>query len=85
MLFETFHSLQETLVDFARTHADWLAPLRAKVNLIPFNPGTEARFRSPTREEIDSFRSRLIGMGVNVQKRLPRGRDLMAACGQLGK
>ena len=27
MLFETFHSLQETLVDFARTHADWLAPL----------------------------------------------------------
>jgi len=68
-----------------RQLADWLAPLRAKVNLIPLNPGTEARYRSPTQEEIDIFRSRLIGMGVNVQKRLPRGRDLMAACGQLGK
>lgn len=27
MLFDTFHAVQETLVDFARTHADWLAPL----------------------------------------------------------
>ena len=70
--------------DCCRQLADWLAPLRAKVNLIPLNPGTETRYRSPTREEIDTFRSRLIALGVNVQKRLPRGRDLMAACGQLG-
>jgi 23S rRNA (adenine2503-C2)-methyltransferase len=69
--------------DCCRQLADWLAPLRAKVNLIPFNPGTEALYRSPAMEEIDTFRNRLIAMGVNVQKRLPRGRDLMAACGQL--
>ena len=70
--------------DCSRQLADWLAPLRAKVNLIPFNPGTATPFRSPTKVEIDNFRSRLIALGINVQKRLPRGRDLMAACGQLG-
>lgn len=66
----------------ALTH--WLAPLRAKVNLIPFNPGTSSPYRSPTIEELERFRQKLIDAGVNVQKRAPRGRDLMAACGQLG-
>jgi 23S rRNA (adenine2503-C2)-methyltransferase len=64
--------------------ADWLEPLRAKVNLIPFNPGKNSLFRLPSQEETDRFRQRLIALDVNVQKRLPRGRDLMAACGQLG-
>jgi 23S rRNA (adenine2503-C2)-methyltransferase len=64
--------------------ADWLQPLRAKVNLIPFNPGAYASYRSPTAGELDHFRQKLIQVGINVQKRTPRGRDLMAACGQLG-
>jgi 23S rRNA (adenine2503-C2)-methyltransferase len=68
----------------ARQLTQWLAPLSAKVNLIPFNPGTAARYRSPTEVELDTFRQRLIDLCVNVQKRSPRGRDLMAACGQLG-
>jgi 23S rRNA (adenine2503-C2)-methyltransferase len=62
----------------------WLAPLRAKVNLIPFNPGTASPYRSPTDAELERFRRKLIDAGVNVQKRAPRGRDMMAACGQLG-
>jgi 23S rRNA (adenine2503-C2)-methyltransferase len=68
----------------ARQLAQWLKPLRAKVNLIPFNPGKIASFRSPSPEGIDRFRQQLIELGVNVQKRFSRGQDLMAACGQLG-
>lgn len=68
----------------ARQLAQWLEPLAAKVNLIPFNPGTDTPYRSPTDVELDTFRQRLIDLRVNVQKRSPRGRDLMAACGQLG-
>ncbi len=69
----------------ARQLAHWLAPLKAKVNLIPFNPGTQTAYRSPTEAELVRFRRQLIDLAVNVQKRASRGRDLMAACGQLGK
>jgi 23S rRNA (adenine2503-C2)-methyltransferase len=69
----------------ARQLAHWLAPLAAKVNLIPLNPGTSTAFRPPVDMELDAFRDCLIDYGVNVQKRAPRGRGLMAACGQLGK
>lgn len=68
----------------ARQLARWLAPLRAKVNLIPFNPGTGTSYRAPSETELDRFRTQLIELRVNVQKRASRGRDLMAACGQLG-
>jgi 23S rRNA (adenine2503-C2)-methyltransferase len=69
----------------ARALSHWLAPLQAKVNLIPFNPGTAASYRPPTDAELERFRQWLIGMHVNVQKRASLGRDLMAACGQLGR
>jgi len=69
----------------ARQLARWLAPLKAKVNLIPFNPGTQTPYRAPTEDELVNFRQLLIDSAVNVQKRASRGRDLMAACGQLGK
>jgi 23S rRNA (adenine2503-C2)-methyltransferase len=68
----------------ARQLAAWLRPLSAKVNLIPFNPGSSTTCRSPSEPELEAFRQHLIARGVNVQKRAPRGRDLMAACGQLG-
>lgn len=64
--------------------ADWLQPLCAKVNLIPFNPGTDTFCRPPTMDELNRFRQKLIQTGINVQKRAPRGLNLMAACGQLG-
>jgi 23S rRNA (adenine2503-C2)-methyltransferase len=69
----------------ARQLARWLEPLTAKVNLIPFNPGTASAYRPPTENELATFRRQLIALRVNVQNRAPRGRDLMAACGQLGK
>jgi 23S rRNA (adenine2503-C2)-methyltransferase len=64
--------------------AAYLAPLPAKVNLIPFNPGPDTPYRSPDETEVASFRDRLIARGVNIQRRSTKGRDLMAACGQLG-
>ena len=67
-----------------RELAAWLRPLSAKVNLIPFNPGSDTAFPAPSEAELAVFRQQLIARGVNVQKRAPRGRDLMAACGQLG-
>jgi 23S rRNA (adenine2503-C2)-methyltransferase len=69
----------------ARQLARWIEPLKAKVNLIPFNQGTQTPYRPPTEDELGNFRQQLIDLAVNVQKRASRGRDLMAACGQLGR
>ena len=59
-------------------------PGRALVNLIPYNPGSAPVGRAPTEAEIEAFEARLAASGVQVKLRLPRGRGLMAACGQLG-
>ncbi|MCF8127995.1 MAG: hypothetical protein K9N10_05745, partial [Deltaproteobacteria bacterium] len=55
-----------------------------RVNLIPFNPVKDSSFQPPSPTDLNLFRERLIDLHVNVQKRVPRGRELMAACGQLG-
>lgn len=56
-----------------------------KVNLIPFNPHPETPFKTPTEEQVDRFREYLAERNVSVFRRKTRGRDEMAACGQLGK
>jgi 23S rRNA (adenine2503-C2)-methyltransferase len=58
---------------------------RAIVNLIPYNPGSSPIGRAPTEDEIESFTRRLEAAGAKVKLRNPRGRGLMAACGQLGR
>jgi len=58
---------------------------RAVVNLIPYNPGPSPIGRAPTEAEIESFTRRLEAAGARVKLRTPRGRGLMAACGQLGR
>ena len=60
-----------------------LAPLkRVKVNLIPWNPG-ELPYRESSPERIEEFRRVLNDKGVLAFVRYSRGRDVMAACGQL--
>jgi 23S rRNA (adenine2503-C2)-methyltransferase len=60
-----------------------LEPRRAfKVNLIPYNP-TDSGYRGSGRDAIAAFRSALEGRGIRTTVRLPRGRDIAAACGQL--
>src|SRR5882762_2860777 len=60
-----------------------LAPLKSvKVNLIPWNPG-ELPYRESPPERIEEFRRILVERGVPAFVRYSRGRDVMAACGQL--
>ena len=67
----------------ARRVVRLLAPLkRAKVNLIPWNPG-ELPYRESSPERIEEFRRILNDKGVPAFVRYSRGRDVMAACGQL--
>ncbi len=60
-----------------------LAPLKSvKVNLIPWNPG-ELPYHESSPERIEEFRRILVDRGVPAFVRYSRGRDVMAACGQL--
>jgi 23S rRNA (adenine2503-C2)-methyltransferase len=66
----------------ARRLAKLLANLRAKVNLIPWNPG-ELPFERPEAARTEAFRRILAEKNVKVFVRYSRGQDVMAACGQL--
>jgi 23S rRNA (adenine2503-C2)-methyltransferase len=66
----------------ARRVVKLLADLRAKVNLIPWNPGALPHKR-PDRERVEEFQRVLIDKGVPCFIRDSRGQDVMAACGQL--
>jgi 23S rRNA (adenine2503-C2)-methyltransferase len=67
----------------ARRVVRLLAPLKSvKVNLIPWNPG-ELPYQEPSAERIEEFRRILNDKGVLTFVRYSRGRDVMAACGQL--
>ena len=55
---------------------------RVKVNLIPWNPG-ELPFKESPESNIEQFRRTLAERGVPAFVRYSRGRDVMAACGQL--
>ena len=67
----------------ARRVAKLLAPLKSKkVNLIPWNPG-ELPYKESGEKTIETFRRILIEREVPTFVRYSRGRDVMAACGQL--
>jgi len=66
----------------ARRAAKLLANLRAKVNLIPWNPG-ELPYKEPAAARIEEFRRILEEKGARAFVRYSRGQDVMAACGQL--
>jgi 23S rRNA (adenine2503-C2)-methyltransferase len=70
--------------EHARELAEYLRPVRAKVNLIPYNPGKRPLFDPPDEEEVDRFLEWLVEERVFVRKRSSKGRGIMAACGQLG-
>jgi 23S rRNA (adenine2503-C2)-methyltransferase len=74
--------INDSLAD-ARRVVKLLAPLQAaKVNLIPWNPGA-LPYHESSVEDIDVFQKLLIERGVPTFVRHSRGRDVMAACGQL--
>jgi 23S rRNA (adenine2503-C2)-methyltransferase len=69
----------------AREAAELVRGIRAKVNLIAFNPGPGVTFRTPERERVADFQKVLTNAGIPAFIRRPRGRDIYAACGQLKK
>jgi len=66
----------------ARRVVRLLANIRAKVNLIPWNPGA-LPYERPNRARVEEFQRILIEKGVPCFIRDSRGQDVMAACGQL--
>jgi 23S rRNA (adenine2503-C2)-methyltransferase len=69
----------------AREVAELIRGLRAKVNLISWNAGSELPYHTPEREHVETFQKILIAAGIPTFVRRPRGRDIYAACGQLKK
>jgi len=57
--------------------------LPAKVNLIPFNPWPGAPYETSSDERVQRFSDIIFEAGISAPIRRPRGRDIMAACGQL--
>jgi 23S rRNA (adenine2503-C2)-methyltransferase len=59
--------------------------LRCKVNLIAFNPFPGSPYRRPSDLAIEAFQNTLRKGHIDVYLRRSRGRDVLGACGQLGR
>lgn len=69
--------------EHAAALARWLDGLRAKVNLIAFNPHDGAAFERPSDAAVEEFQGLLIERHITAMVRKSRGVDISAACGQL--
>jgi 23S rRNA (adenine2503-C2)-methyltransferase len=67
----------------ARELVRLVAGVPAKVNLIPFNPWPGAPYECSTDAAIKAFSDIVFAAGYSAPVRTPRGRDILAACGQL--
>lgn len=67
----------------ARRLVKLLRGVPAKINLIPFNPWPGARYECSDWETIERFSQIVFDAGYSSPVRTPRGRDILAACGQL--
>ncbi|MGA9354205.1 MAG: 23S rRNA (adenine(2503)-C(2))-methyltransferase RlmN [Terriglobales bacterium] len=69
--------------EHAREIVKLVRGMRAKVNLIALNPGSELPYRTPDAARVAAFQKILMSAGIPAFVRRPRGRDIFAACGQL--
>jgi 23S rRNA (adenine2503-C2)-methyltransferase len=60
-----------------------LKGIPAKINLIPFNPWPGTRYECSDWDQIEKFSEVVFNAGYASPVRTPRGRDILAACGQL--
>ena len=74
--------VNDTLAD-ARELVRLLAGIPAKINLIPFNPWPGNKYECSEWEQIERFADVVNRAGYASPIRTPRGRDILAACGQL--
>jgi 23S rRNA (adenine2503-C2)-methyltransferase len=74
--------VNDSLAD-AKALVKLLAGIPAKINLIPFNPWPGTRYECSAWEQIEKFSEVIFDAGYASPVRTPRGRDILAACGQL--
>ena len=67
----------------ARELVRLIAGMPAKVNLIPFNPWPGSPYATSSPRAIERFAKIVMDAGFSSPVRTPRGRDILAACGQL--
>jgi 23S rRNA (adenine2503-C2)-methyltransferase len=70
-------------IEDARRLVRLLKGIPAKINLIPFNPWPGSRYECSDWEQIERFSEVVFEAGYSSPVRTPRGRDILAACGQL--
>lgn len=75
---------ENSSVKSAAAMAEWIQPLNAQVNVIPWNPVAGLPYREPGRDEVAAFEAELERRGINAVRRARRGRGVSGACGQLG-
>ena len=77
-----FHNFNDELSD-ARELLNFAKKVPSKVNLIEYNPISEADFVNTGEDKLEAFAEFLRNKGLNVNLRRSRGKDIDAACGQL--
>jgi 23S rRNA (adenine2503-C2)-methyltransferase len=74
--------VNDSLAD-ARALVRLVKGIPAKINLIPFNPWPGSKYECSDWEQIEKFSEVVFNAGYASPVRTPRGRDILAACGQL--
>ncbi len=74
--------VNDSLAD-ARALVRLIKGIPAKINLIPFNPWPGSKYECSEWEQIGKFSAIVFNAGYASPVRTPRGRDILAACGQL--
>jgi 23S rRNA (adenine2503-C2)-methyltransferase len=74
--------VNDSLAD-ARALVKLVRNIPAKINLIPFNPWPGTPYECSDWDEIEKFSEVIFVAGYASPVRTPRGRDILAACGQL--
>lgn len=74
--------VNDSLAD-AKALVKLLKGIPAKINLIPFNPWPGTKYECSEWEQIERFSEYIFNAGYSSPVRTPRGRDILAACGQL--
>ncbi|WGD52547.1 23S rRNA (adenine(2503)-C(2))-methyltransferase RlmN [Bradyrhizobium sp. CB1650] len=70
-------------LDDAKLLVKLLKGIPAKINLIPFNPWPGTAYECSDWGQIEKFSEYIFNAGYSSPVRTPRGRDILAACGQL--
>ena len=77
-----FYDFNDSIAD-AEKLLQYARKVPTKINIIEYNPISEASFTKATPETIEKFANHLIKGGIASSVRRSRGKDIDAACGQL--